>query len=180
MTMNHNDRVLVTYATRYDSTAGVAEQIANALRASGHEVDVCPVREAPDLGPYGAVALGSPVFAGRCLGDAADFLQVRRNDLNRMRVAYFTVGLLLRSKPEEGLEVHRRAIEKLRRSAPEVEPVAVGNFVGALDKRKLGRPLRWLMTLMRAEEGDFRDAEAIRQWAEGLSERLRAAKGSPV
>jgi menaquinone-dependent protoporphyrinogen oxidase len=97
-------------------------------------------------------------------------------DLKGLPVAYFTVGILPREKPEEGRQVHHGVIEKVRQLTPEVEPVAVGMFNGVLDKGKLGFLIRTLMTLMRAEEGDFRDWEVIRSWAKALAARLPSPK----
>ena len=37
------DRILVAYATRYGSTAGVAEAIGDELSKAGEQVDVLPV-----------------------------------------------------------------------------------------------------------------------------------------
>jgi len=49
--------VLVTYASRCGSTAGVAERIGQTLRTSGHSPQVLSVEEVKDLGSYDAVIL---------------------------------------------------------------------------------------------------------------------------
>jgi menaquinone-dependent protoporphyrinogen oxidase len=170
--MTPNNRVLLAYATRHGATAGVAEGIAGALRPLGLVVEVHPAAEVVDLAPYGAVILGSPVYLGKWLPEALRFLKRHRERLRGLPVAFFTVGMMLRDKPEAGQREHEDAIRRARQAVPEVEPLATGMFVGALDKRKLALPLRWLMTLMRAEEGDFRDAEAMRRWAEVLSDKF--------
>lgn len=174
--MKDQGKVLVTYASRYGATAGIAEAIADTLRQEGLEADARPTKEARDLGGYRAVVLGSPIYMGRWLSEASDFVKRHYEDLKGLPVAYFTVGILPREKPEEGRQVHYGVIEKARQIAPEVEPVAVGMFNGALDKGKLGFFMRALMTLMRAEEGDFRDWEAIRDWAKTLVARFPAPK----
>lgn len=43
------DKVLVTYASRFGSTAGVAEVIGKTLADNGTQVDVLPMREVKDL-----------------------------------------------------------------------------------------------------------------------------------
>jgi menaquinone-dependent protoporphyrinogen oxidase len=170
--MKEQGKVLVAYASKYGATAGIAEAIADTLRQEGLEAEVRPARDIKDLGSYGAVVLGSPVYTGRWMSEVLDFVKRHRESLKGLPVAYFTVGILPRERSEEGQQVHDRVIEKARQLAPEVEPVAVGMFNGALDKSKLGFFIRTLMTLMRAQEGDFRDWEAIRSWAKTLSTRL--------
>ena len=45
-------QILVTYASRAGSTAGVAEAIGKTLAESGARVDVIPMNEVKDLSPY--------------------------------------------------------------------------------------------------------------------------------
>jgi menaquinone-dependent protoporphyrinogen oxidase len=59
-----NNKILVTYASRAGSTAGVAEAIGKTLAENGALVDVIPMNEIKDLSPYQAVPFavqnGSP------------------------------------------------------------------------------------------------------------------------
>ncbi len=58
------------------------------------------------------------------------------------------------------------------RRAPQVKPVSVGFFAGKLDYGKLNIFHRLFVKLfIRAEAGDFRNWEAIRQWAASLNLR---------
>jgi menaquinone-dependent protoporphyrinogen oxidase len=61
-----NDRILVTYASRGGSTAGVAETIGRTLAESGAQVDVLPMQAVKDLTPYQAVVAGSAIQAATC------------------------------------------------------------------------------------------------------------------
>ena len=56
-------RVLVTYASRMGSTAGIGEAIAERLRAAGLDVTVVPVSHAPDPEGFDAVVCGSAIYA---------------------------------------------------------------------------------------------------------------------
>jgi menaquinone-dependent protoporphyrinogen oxidase len=66
------------------------------------------------------------------------------------------------------------------KKAPQVKPVSVGVFRGRLDYKKLDiiswlvMKLIWLIS-KGAPEGDFRNWEAIRSWAAGLSPALLPA-----
>src|SRR5687768_12109848 len=67
--------ILVTYASRGGSTAGVAEAIGRTLAERGLEVDVRPMDAVHDLAPYRAVVAGSAVRRERWLPEALRFMQ---------------------------------------------------------------------------------------------------------
>jgi menaquinone-dependent protoporphyrinogen oxidase len=56
-----NDKILVTYASRAGSTAGVAEAIGKTLVENGAQVDVLPMKNVKDLTPYRVVVAGSAI-----------------------------------------------------------------------------------------------------------------------
>ncbi|MBA7710139.1 hypothetical protein ES703_119071 [subsurface metagenome] len=60
-------KVLVTYASKYGSTAEVAEKVAEILRSKGLEVDLSRAKAVADISSYDAVILGSPFRAFRWL-----------------------------------------------------------------------------------------------------------------
>ena len=59
-------RILVAYASRGGSTAGVAEAIGQTLAAGGSEVDVRSMTEIDDVTAYQAVVAGSAIQAHGC------------------------------------------------------------------------------------------------------------------
>jgi menaquinone-dependent protoporphyrinogen oxidase len=174
--MNSNHKILVAYATKYGTTTQIAETIGEALRQKGLEAEVRLAKEPVDLTEYAGVVLGSPVYVGRWLDDAVRFIRTHRETLSKMPVAYFTVGTALRDGSETGRKRHHDTIERVRRMAPEVNPVEIGMFTGAMAvNRKMGFCSRLLMALFRVEAGDFRDWEAIRNWGHVIAERLTAS-----
>jgi len=48
-------------------------------------------------------------------------------------------------------------------------------FVGALDKASLSLSERALVALVRAQDGDYRDLDAVRAWAVGVAAELQTA-----
>src|SRR5271157_2976985 len=87
-------RVLVAYATKYDSTRGIAEFIAKGLQRYGTEVDVRKVGEASNLGDYDAFVIGSAIYMFHWLKDAREFVSENRVVLSSRPVWLFSSGPL--------------------------------------------------------------------------------------
>jgi len=70
----------------------------------------------------------------------------------------------------------------LYRDEEAVEPTAVGLFAGEMDTKKLGCLLGPLFAVacwvVRAKQGDYRDWDKIRAWAEGLAGKLEELERS--
>ena len=68
-------KVLVASASKYGSTRGIAERIAEHLQAAGQPAQARPVQGIHDLEGYGAVVVGSAVFAGHWMAEATEFVR---------------------------------------------------------------------------------------------------------
>jgi menaquinone-dependent protoporphyrinogen oxidase len=165
------NRILVTYASRAGSTAGVAEAIGKTLTENGAQVDVRPMQEVEDLAPYGAVVAGSAIQGGEWLPEAMQFMQTHRAALAQKRFAAFLVCMTLSMKDAEKYRTHVATwLDPVRAL---VKPISEGLFAGALDLRKVpsfGDRLKFKLSVLFGawSEGDHRDWNAIRQWAESL------------
>lgn len=172
--MAENSKILVAYASRGGSTAGVAAAIGQALADRGLAVDVLPMREVRDLAAYRAVVAGSAIRRERWLPEAMDFMRRHQAELARKPFAAFLVCLALALKNPRRRERARRSaaawLEPARRlAAPRSEGLFAGELnVGAIPEpgwRLLARLVAGLGIL---PEGDHRDWAAIRGWADGL------------
>ncbi len=166
---NVGDKILVAYASRAGSTGEVAEAIGKVLCDGGAAVDVRLAKEVTDLSPYRAVVVGSGIRVGKWLPEAVEFVERHREALSRMPVAYFAVCLTLKEDTEENRREVAAYLDPVREV---VQPVDVGLFAGVMDYSKLPFIFRLMMKAMKSPEGDFRDWEAIRDWAGQVRARL--------
>ncbi len=166
-----SEKILVTYASRYGSTKGVAEAIAEELRTNGHKVDLTPAREVKSISGYRAVVLGSPLYIGSILGDASKFLSHHKDSLRKIPSAFFVLGPL-EKKPEDIKDVQGQ-LDNVFKKFDWYKPAVIEIFAGAMDLGKLRFPDS-LIKLAPVNESnpmrtrDGRDWEAIRAWADSL------------
>ncbi len=162
-------RILVAYASYTGSTAGVAEAIGKQLAAGDMTVDVRRVEDATDLNGYSGVVVGSAIHSGRWLPGAVGFVQSHRDRLRQLPTAYFLVCLMAANDTEENRRVVATFLEPVRTL---VEPVAEGRFAGYLwyDKYSFveGLGMRIFARTQKLSEGDYRDWDAIRAWADSI------------
>jgi len=166
-------KVLVTAASRYGATAEIATAIVDVLAAHGHEVTALPPDQAASVDGYDAVVLGSAVYAGHWLPAARDFAQ-------RSGEALATRPLWLFSSGPVG-DPARKLVQKMG-----VPPLEVGEirerthaldhrmFAGRLDAANLPVLQRAALAAFSGLQGDFRDWDAIRAWASGISDVLES------
>ena len=164
-----SDKILVAYASRCGSTGEVAEAIGQVLCDAGAAVDVRLAKNVTDVSPYRAVIVGSAIRASRWLPEASKFVETHREALSRVPVAYFLTCVILGDDTEENRRTAAAYLDPVREM---VQPVDVGLFAGVMDYSKLSFVFRLMMKVMGATEGDFRDWEAIRAWADGLHPAL--------
>jgi menaquinone-dependent protoporphyrinogen oxidase len=170
------NKILVAYASRGGTTAGVAEAIGKSLAESGADVEVRPMAEVSDLSPYGAVVAGSAIQGGQWLPEAMQFVRGHRAELARKPFAAFLVCMTL-AMPKGDYREHVAGWLAPVRAL--VRPVSEGLFAGALDLNKVpsfGDRMKFRISVAMGvwKEGDHRDWNAIRTWAASLKPVLGA------
>ena len=170
-----NKQILVTYASRFGSTEGVAKSIGKTLSEDGCMVDVLPMRDVKDLSPYDAVVAGSAVNGGAWLPEAMQFVRRHQAELKRKPFAAFLVCMTLTMKNGEQYRSHVSSwLDPVRAL---VRPVSEGLFAGGLDIRKtpsFSDRLKFRLSVLFGvwKEGDHRDWNAIQKWAVELQPLL--------
>ena len=156
-----SNRILVAYASRYGSTAEIAQAIGKVL-SDDATVDVLSMTEVADPAAYDAAVVGAPIYSSDWMPEATEWVKSHGPAWKKMRTACFVVSLRLRDVTQEIRTVEEAAInvEKVI-----LNPVSVGLFAGALDYSKLGAIVKLQVQTKGLPEGDFRDWAAIRSWA---------------
>jgi menaquinone-dependent protoporphyrinogen oxidase len=170
VTPNYNGRghvktVLVCYATRYGSTGKVASIIAEELIKADLEVTLSPLSLVEDPGTSDAVVIGSPLYMGKWLAEARNFVSRFRTKLQARPVAVFTVGYSYRDRMKEDIGNGDESLESIRLF---ISPVAEGYFAGRVDPDSMNSADRQVTRLAGMNPGDFMSPESVRNWARGL------------
>jgi menaquinone-dependent protoporphyrinogen oxidase len=160
-------RVLVTAASRHGATAEIATMIGQALADAGLETDVKPLDTLDGVAGYNAVVLGSGVYIGRWLPEAAEFVQRHAVELGARPVWLFSSGPIGSPKPMP--EGDPAGIVEL---AASIRARGHRIFAGRLEKGRLGIGERLVIRAVHAAEGDFRDRAEIRAWARQIATEL--------
>ena len=165
-----NKKILVAYGSRAGSTSEVAEEIGKRLSEAGASVDILNVKSVTDMNGYQAVVLGSAIRMGQWVPEMVAFIENNQAVLKSMPAAFFTMCLynLDPSKVEE-VKTYMDKPKAL------VAPKAEATFAGVMEYSKLKVIERILSKAMKSTEGDFRDWDAIRGWANDLPAKLGLA-----
>lgn len=158
-------KVLVTYASKYGSTGGVADAIGKELCSKDATTDVALINNAGDIGSYQGVVIGSAIYMGKWMSEAVDFVKKNKDTLRQMPVAFFLVCMTLSKPTEENRAKVLSYMDPILKAVPEIKPVAIGTFAGALDYNNLSWLNKKILKSKGTPEGDFRDWKAIRAWA---------------
>ncbi len=160
-------RVLVAVASKYGSTREIAKAIADELRSHDFTVELRAAAEVHSIGSYDAVVLGSAIYAGRWLSDAKNFAQQYQTELSKLPVWIFSSGPIGAENPQPQDDPNRLA-EPLGTVQARDHRV----FVGKLDPSHMSLADRLIIRAFHSPSGDFRDWDAIREWAQGIASEL--------
>ena len=166
-----NKHILVTFGSWAGSTREVAQVIGEALRETGATVDVLPARRAKEVVLYDAIVVGTPIHASKVHADATKFLRSNAVALSGKPLAYFVSCLAMKENTDEARRTAEGYVAALGSAAPGIQPASVGLFGGSLNcQAKASFPWNLIIKMMKSMEGDYRDWEAIREWAKALPE----------
>lgn len=179
-------KILVAYSTRYSSTKGIADFIAQRLRSYGNDVDVRDVDDVRNPEDYDAYVVGSAVYMLHWLKSAREFVMRNSRILVRKPVWLFSSGPLgTEKKNAQGRDLRDvsgpQELGELRQA---INPRCHRVFFGALDASKLALAHRMIRKMPAAREGlpegDFRDWQEIGAWASEIAKQLGLPLTAPA
>ncbi len=172
--------VLVAYASRHGATQGIAERIAETLRAAGVDTDARPAASVKDLAGYDAFVIGSAAYMFHWLKEATGLVRRNRAVLAAKPVWLFSSGPTgTEAADAQGRDQKVAAIPKEiaeLREAVNARDHRV--FFGAYerDRKAIGLAERFMSLMPAVEgipEGDFRDWPEIEAWATSIARDLQ-------
>lgn len=166
-------KVLVAYASYCGTTGGVAEAIGRVFCDRGIDADIRLAKHVNDVSAYSVVIVGSATRNKSWYPEAIELVRKNRQALSVIPVAYFLTCLALYKNDEESRRVAQGYLDPVLNAIPEVRPVDTGLFAGVLDYSKMNMVIRMVMKSKMnnkgVPEGDFRNWNTIRSWAENLA-----------
>lgn len=171
-------RTLVTYASKYGATEGIAEHIAHTLDAAGHTTTVRPMRANDDLGGYDAYVIGSAVYLGKWLSEARKVVRRNTTTLAAKPVWLFSSGPLdvATTEAAKRKQLAEATPKQVAELVKEIKPRGHRVFSGSLDVARLKGPDRMVRVFPGGKallpNGDFRDWSDIKDWATEIALEL--------
>jgi hypothetical protein len=131
--------ILVTHGSKMGGTAGIAEQVGQALADARFQADVRPASEGDHLDGYNAVFVGGALYAGRWHRDARWFVKRHTGALRERPVWLFSSGPL-NGSAIEAIPRYRRCGSCSGGSAPAARSPSVA---ASPPTPRGSRPARW-------------------------------------
>ncbi len=168
-----NRKVLVAYASTKGSTREIANVIGAILRLRGSVVDVLPADQVTDLSLYRGVVLGSPIYNGRWMGEAVEFVEGHRRALQRMPAALFVVSMTMTHDDAHSRLAVLGYLDPVLKLLPNVHDEDVGLFAGVFDPTRWSPISRLFMKYNKLlRYGDFRRWDVIQQWTDYIDDHI--------
>ncbi|GCE09017.1 flavodoxin domain-containing protein [Dictyobacter aurantiacus] len=159
--------ILVLYASKHGSTRGIAECLAEQLKQEGKETELHTVDEVLNPERYEAFVIGSAIYYGSWLIEATKWVHRHRDILSRHPIWLFSSGPL--GTAIEDAEQQPKEIAEFQQTL-DIQDTRI--FFGTLDHSKLSFAERMMSKGVGASEGDFRDWQAIKDWATKIARDL--------
>ena len=168
-------KVLVAYSSWAGSTRSIAEKIVEIVSENGLEADLMQAKDVRSISDYQSIFLGTSIHMGNTGGAFKRLLRRFHKELPGKSVAVFVVCANMLKDCAETREETTGWLNKSMDKFPDVKPVSVGLFSGALfvegDEFKTLNPMAKQMIHsmeenMVKEHGktDFRDMDKVSEW----------------
>lgn len=159
-------KVLVAYGSKMGGTAGIAEKVADALRARGHDVTLEPAGRVPRRAVFDAAVIGSALYGGRWRPEAVRLLKRLARSGHRPPVWLFHSGPLGDDQADTPMPLPG----KVRAAAERLGARDVVTFGGRLPGHARGFIARAM--LRNGRGGDWRQLDQAAAWGNAIADEL--------
>lgn len=166
-------RTLVAYDSQYGSTGGIADAIGQRL-GRNMQVEVRKLSEVTDVSAYDAMVFGAPVQASQMKESATTWLGEHAGDIT-MPLAMFMPSASFGMAPDKEEQTkEKRGWMEQAAELGNVDPVAMQPFGGLVNFSQMSvmRGLIYRVMSGSSEEGDWRNFDDIRAWADEINPLL--------
>jgi menaquinone-dependent protoporphyrinogen oxidase len=168
---SNGPRVLVAYASKYGSTAEIAQRIGRTLNTNGVTAAVHEAGTVREPTQYYAIVLGSAVYAGHWLADAVRFLEDNESVLVSRPVWLFSSGPTGERDARALLDGWHFPTDH-RALADRIRPRDIKVFHGKIDPVRLSLGERLVVKAVRGVTGDYRRWDEVDAWAKPIAEAV--------
>lgn len=151
----------------------IAQALGSRINGPGCRASVLEPQAVTNLAGVDAVVIGSAVYAGHWLGPAQQLVERLADELRARPVWLFSSG------PVGDPPVPRDDAVDVDAMIAATEARDHRLFAGRIDKSSLGFGERALVRALRVPEGDFRDWDAISDWADEIAATLTSEASAP-
>lgn len=160
-------KILVVVASRHGSSVEIGKAIVEEFQLADLEATALAPADVTGLDGVDAVVVGSAVYMSQWTEDARNFISHYGPQLRELPLWAFSVGL-------SGVPMGN--VKDPRRIGPAllaINPIDHQTFNGAMDFTKLTLRERSVARLGNAPEGDYREWDKIRAWAQQIAKDLK-------
>ncbi|MDY2941906.1 MAG: flavodoxin domain-containing protein [Varibaculum sp.] len=159
-------KVLVSVSSRHGSAKEIGDTIAQTLKERGLDVHQGVPQDIDSIADYDALVLGSAVYMTQWMEEMLNFISVFSLQLRKKPLWAFSVGLA--GVPKGSLQDPSRVGPALLSISPREHKL----FSGKLDSAQLNMRERTIAKLGGAAEGDFRQFDEVKTWANRIADNL--------
>ncbi|HET9344412.1 MAG TPA: flavodoxin domain-containing protein [Candidatus Limnocylindrales bacterium] len=160
-------KVLVTAASKHGATAEIASVIGAVLEAEHVDVDVLAPEQVERVDGYGAVVLGSGVYAGHWLKPAKQFVDRHEAGLRERPLFVFSSGPVGQPPKESDEPAEIAAVDAT------FHPIDHRVFGGRLTASQLGPFEKLIIGIVKAPLSDDRPWDDIADWAKAIARYVK-------
>ncbi len=164
--------ILVTAASKHGSTAEIANAICDELNQRGVDAKFRELDGIDDLERFSGYVVGSAIYMGRWQAPAKEFLSDHQAMLRERPVWLFSSGPI---GDAEGIGINDDEVTSLVEQTRALDHQIFG---GKLDRGELGLGERLVTRVVRAPEGDYRNWDDIRAWADEIASSVQSNRES--